>query len=223
MKKVLIYSLAALMLVFASCSSMTKTQKGAAIGVGSGAVLGGIIGAATGNTAMGAVVGGAVGGAAGAIIGKQMDKQAAEIKKEVPNAEVIHKPGEEGIIVNFKSNVLFGFDKSDLTVQSKNTLGDLATILNKYPDTDLKVEGHTDAKGSDSYNQTLSEKRASSVSSYLKSIGIASSRISTYGYGKTQPIATNDTEEGRAQNRRVTFVILPNEKMKTEAQQQAGK
>ena len=211
-----------LALLFAGCKSMNKTQKGAAVGVGAGAAMGAIIGKAAGNTAIGAIIGATVGGAAGAVIGKKMDKQAEEIKKEVPNAEVIHNPGEEGIIVNFKSNVLFATDKYALTPTSTGTVNDLITILNKYPDTDLKVEGHTDSQGSEAYNQTLSERRARSVADYLITNNIAASRITTHGFGETQPVASNETVEGRTQNRRVTFVITANEKMKADAQKEAG-
>lgn len=220
MKKIVfMLSLAAIIVI--GCKT-TKTQRGAMIGTGTGAAMGAVIGKAAGNTAAGAVIGAAVGGAAGAIIGNQMDKQAEEIKKEVPDAEVIHNPGEEGIIINFTSKVLFGFDKYSLTDKSKATIKDLAKVLNKYPDTDLIIQGHTDSQGSDEYNQTLSENRAGSVADYLKTQGVSSSRIKTIGYGKTQPIATNETDAGRAENRRVTFVITANEKMKQDAQKEAG-
>lgn len=220
MKKVL-YILVVLAIIISGCKA-TKTQKGAAIGTGTGAAMGAIIGKTAGNTAMGAVIGAAVGGAAGAIIGNQMDKQAEEIKKEVPDAEVIHNPGDEGIIINFTSKVLFGFDKYSLTEKSKSTIMDLSKVLNKYPDTDLLIQGHTDSQGSDEYNQTLSENRARSVADYLKLQGVGSTRIKVIGYGKTQPIASNETDAGRAENRRVTFVITANDKMKKDAQKQAG-
>ncbi|MFN8134842.1 MAG: OmpA family protein [Bacteroidales bacterium] len=211
-----------LTVIIASSCKTTKTQRGAMIGTGTGAAMGAVIGKAAGNTAAGAVIGAAVGGAAGAIIGNQMDKQAEEIKKEVPDAEVIHNPGEEGIIINFTSKVLFGFDKYSLTDKSKSTIQDLAKVLNKYPDTDLLIQGHTDSQGSDEYNQTLSENRAGSVADYLKTQGVSNTRIKTIGYGKTQPIATNETDAGRAENRRVTFVITANDKMKQDAQKKAG-
>lgn len=211
-----------LVLIFAGCRT-TRTEKGAMIGAGAGAAAGAMIGKAAGNTGIGAVIGATVGGVAGAIIGKKMDKQAEEIKNEVPDAEVIHQPGEEGIIVNFSSKVLFATAKSDLTDNSKETINDLAIILNKYPDTNLTIQGHTDSTGSDSFNQKLSEKRAGSVAGYLKSQGIADSRITSVGFGETQPVATNDTDEGRTENRRVAFVITPNEKMKQDAVNEANK
>jgi outer membrane protein OmpA-like peptidoglycan-associated protein len=219
MKKLVII-MVVLAWVFAGCKT-SRAFKGGAIGTGTGAVIGGVIGKTAGNTALGAVIGAAVGGAAGAVIGRQMDKQAGEIRSNVPNAEVIHKPGEEGIIINFKSGVLFDFDKTNLTPASVKSIEELSSILDKYPDTDVLIEGHTDNKGSDSYNQTLSEKRAGAVSDYLRQKKINSSRLKTVGYGENQPVASNDSEEGRSQNRRVTFVITANEKMKEEARKQA--
>lgn len=207
-------------LTFSSCKTMTKSQKGAVIGAAGGAVVGGAIGAAAGNTAVGAVIGAAVGGTAGAIIGAKMDRQAEEIAKEVPNAKV-ERVGE-GIVVEFDSNVLFGFNQSNLTSTAQNTLNDLITILTKYPDTNIEIHGHTDNIGSNEYNQQLSEKRATSVAGYLSSHGIAYTRIKTKGFGETFPKYSNDTESGRAQNRRVEFVITANEKMKAEAQKEAG-
>lgn len=211
------------LVVIATGCKTTRTQRGAVIGAGAGAAAGAMIGKAAGNTGVGAIIGATVGGVAGAIIGKKMDKQAEEIKNQIPNAEVIHNEGEEGIIVNFNSKVLFATNKFDLTENSKATLNDLAVILSKYPDTDLTVQGHTDSSGSDAYNQTLSEKRAGSVADYLKLQGISAARITAVGFGETQPVASNDTSEGKAENRRVTFVIIPNEKMKQDAMNEANK
>lgn len=210
-----------LALVFAGCKT-TRTQRGAAIGAGAGAAAGAIIGKTAGNTAAGAVIGATVGGVAGAIIGRQMDKQAEEIAREIPNAEVIHQEGEQGIVVNFNSKVLFGTDKSDLNDKSKSTIDDLAQILNKYPDTDLTIQGHTDSTGPEEYNQTLSEKRAASVATYLKMKGVTQERLTSVGFGETLPVADNATAEGRSENRRVSFVIVPNEKMKQDALNEAG-
>ena len=203
-------------LVLPGCKSLTKSQKGAGIGTVAGGAAGAVIGRAAGNTAMGTVIGAAVGGVSGAVIGRQMDKQAEEIKKEVPDAKV-ERVGE-GIVVEFKNNILFGFDKSDLTADAKENLGKLVTVLNKYPDTNIAIYGHTDSKGSDTYNQRLSERRAKAVSDYLAGNNIANSRLTTQGFGESQPKVTNDTEEAMAQNRRVEFAITANEKMKQEAQ-----
>lgn len=220
MRKVFVITLM-LAVVFTGCKT-TRTQRGAAIGAGAGAAAGAIIGKTAGNTGVGAIIGATVGGVAGAIIGKKMDKQAEEIAKEIPNAEVIHQEGEQGIVVNFNSKVLFGTDKSDLSDKSKTTIDDLAQILNKYPDTDLTIQGHTDSTGPDAYNQTLSEKRAASVASYLKDQGVKAERLTSVGFGETLPVADNATAEGRSENRRVSFVIVPNEKMKQDAVNEAS-
>src|SRR3954470_21783359 len=168
-----------LLSIVVGCKSLNKTQKGAAVGTAGGAGVGAVIGKAAGNTALGAIIGATVGGVTGAVIGRKMDKQAEEIKSEVPGAKV--ERVDEGIVVEFSSAVLFGFDQSNLQGAAQGTLNDLIKILNKYPDTNLEIQGHTDNTGTDAYNQTLSEKRASSVASYLTSHGIKSSRIKTVG------------------------------------------
>jgi outer membrane protein OmpA-like peptidoglycan-associated protein len=208
-------------LMFASCASLNKTQKGGAIGVASGGAMGAIIGKAAGNTGLGAIIGAAVGGATGAVIGHKMDKQAKEIKNTVPDAKV-ERVGE-GIVVEFSSNVLFGYDSSSLSGDAKTNLDKLVKILNVYPDTDIEVQGHTDSKGSQSYNQNLSENRAGAVSGYLYNKGISNNRIRTKGFGENVPKYDNNTEDGRSQNRRVEFLITANEKMKAEAEKEAGK
>ncbi|WP_321370627.1 OmpA family protein [uncultured Draconibacterium sp.] len=207
-----------------SCSSLqnaNSTQKGAGIGVAAGAALGALIGGKN-NRAAGALVGAAVGGGAGAIIGNQMDKQAEEIETTMPGAEVVRS--EEGIqlILDENADVRFEFDSSDLTSASQTNLGKLVEIFNKYPDTDILVIGHTDSDGAESYNQTLSEKRAASVQSFLTSNGILASRLSSTGMGELQPRVSNDTKEGKAQNRRVEFTITANEDMVNAAKEQAG-
>jgi outer membrane protein OmpA-like peptidoglycan-associated protein len=203
-------------LILAGCASWNKTQKGAVIGTAAGGTMGAVIGRASGNTALGAIIGAAVGGATGAVIGNQMDKQAEEIKKTVPDAKV-ERVGE-GIIVEFNSKVLFGFDKSIIAFDAKESLDKLYTVLQSYPDTDIELQGHTDSKGSESYNQTLSEKRASTVSGYLNSKGITASRLTIKGFGETAPKYENETADGRSENRRVEFLITANEKMKADAE-----
>ena len=207
-------------LIFSGCASWNKTQKGAVVGTAAGGAMGAVIGRASGNTALGAIIGAAVGGAAGAVIGRQMDKQAEEIKKSVPDAKV-ERVGE-GIVVEFNSNVLFGFDQSNLTGDAKANLDKLVTVLGKYPDTDIEVQGHTDSKGSKAYNQSLSERRAGAVSGYLTGKSIAAKRVTIKGFGEAVPKYGNETAEGRTQNRRVEFLITANEKMKTEAAKEAG-
>ena len=208
-------------LVFSACHETKKSTKGAIIGGTGGAILGRIIGNAAGNKTLGTILGAAVGGTVGAIIGNKMDKQAEEIKKDVPNVKV-ERVGE-GIVIEFNSKILFGFDKSDLTADARKNLSDLVTILNKYPDTNIEIQGHTDSKGTEEYNQGLSERRASAVAAYLTSSNISSGRVTTKGFGETAPKYTNETEEGMAQNRRVEFLITANEKMKADAAKEANK
>lgn len=202
------------------CKSMNKTQKGAVIGTAGGAAVGAVIGKAAGNTAMGAIIGAAVGGVTGAVIGKKMDKQAKEIKNDVPGAKV-ERVGE-GIVVEFNEKILFGFDRSDLNSSATQNLDKLATILQKYPDTDIEVQGHTDNVGTENYNEALSERRADAVTSYLRSKGITSKRLIPKGYGETAPKYANTTEDGRSLNRRVDFLITANDKMKADAKREAG-
>ena len=219
--KMIIVTLLVTGIIGLSCKTMNKTEKGAIIGGASGAAIGAVIGRASGNTALGALIGVTVGGATGAIIGRKMDKQAEEIKNNVPGAKV-YRVGE-GIIVEFNSKILFAFDKSDLNANSNENLDKLTAILIKYPDTDIEIQGHTDNSGTNKYNMALSKRRASSVSSSLNKSGIASNRLNTKGYGETAPNYTNETEEGRAQNRRVEFLITANEKMLKESKLESGK
>ena len=216
----LIMILSAIM-IFSSCASLNKSQKGAGIGVLAGGAMGAVIGKVSGNTALGAIIGAAVGGTTGAVIGHKMDKQAAEIQRAVPDAKV-ERVGE-GIVVEFSSNILFAFDKSNLSAAAKTNLNKLVIVLNKYPDTDIELQGHTDNKGSVAYNQTLSEQRAGAVAGYLIGQGIYSNRTTIKGYGATQPKYDNNTDNGRSQHRRVEFLITANEKMKAAAANETAK
>jgi outer membrane protein OmpA-like peptidoglycan-associated protein len=197
-------------------TGMSKTAKGGIIGAGGGAVVGGIIGAATGSTAAGAIIGAAVGGTTGALIGRKMDKQAEELQRDLENAEV-ERVGE-GIKITFDSGILFKTNSSELQPQAQTEIAQLAKTLQKYPDTNILIEGHTDNKGSREINQPLSERRAQSVADYASAMGVARNRITTQGYAFDQPIADNSTEEGRQQNRRVEIAIFANEKMKKAAE-----
>jgi outer membrane protein OmpA-like peptidoglycan-associated protein len=207
-------------LILSSCASLNRTQKGAAVGTATGGAMGAVIGRASGNTALGAIIGAAVGGATGAVIGHQMDKQAEEIKNTVPDAKV-ERVGE-GIVVEFSSKVLFAYDKSNLSDEAKTSLEKLVKVLNSYPDTDIELQGHTDSKGSEEYNQALSERRANAVSGYLVGQGINNNRLTIKGFGETIPKYANDTADGRTQNRRVEFLITANEKMIAEAEKAAS-
>jgi len=218
--KMSLIMIVSMVMILSGCASWNKTQKGAVVGTAAGGTMGAVIGRASGNTALGAIIGATVGGATGAVIGHQMDKQAEEIKNTVPDAKV-ERVGE-GIVVEFNSNVLFGFDESTLSDDAKTSLDKLVKVLDTYPDTDIEIQGHTDSKGSLAYNQALSERRATAVSGYLEGQGTSGSRLTIKGYGETTPKYENNTTDGRTENRRVEFLITANEKMKAEAAKTAG-
>ncbi len=202
--------------IYYGCSA-SNTVKGAAIGTAAGGgVVGGIIGHQTGNTALGAIIGAAVGGTAGALIGHYMDKQAEEMRRDLRGAK-IERVGE-GIKITFDSGILFATNSAELEQQAKTNIDKLAVILNKYPDTNILVTGHTDSVGPEDYNQKLSERRAQSVADYSKTRGVTGSRFSVVGLGETEPVASNDTPEGRRANRRVEIAIFANDKLKSAAE-----
>jgi len=198
---------------------MTKEQKGAIIGAAAGGAMGGVIGNQTGSTARGAIIGAVIGGAAGAIIGHRMDKQARELEQDIPGA-VVRRVGE-GIEVTFASGLLFDFNSDRVRGEARHNLDALASSLDKYPDTDLLVVGHTDAIGSDEYNQDLSIRRAESAARYLESQG-SRTRIQTRGLGEREPVATNSTEAGRQKNRRVEVAIYASETLREQAKREAA-
>jgi outer membrane protein OmpA-like peptidoglycan-associated protein len=197
------------------CASMSNKQKGAVIGAASGAAAGGLIGKHNGSTAKGAIIGAAVGGAAGAIIGHQMDQQAKEIKQNVAGAKV-ERVGE-GIQVTFESGLLYDYDSDVVRSEARTNLRNLAASLDKYEGSDLLIVGHTDDRGSDSYNQRLSERRAEAAAGYLVSQGVARSRITTTGLGESEPVGSNATPAGQAQNRRIEVAIYANEAARKQA------
>ena len=211
-----------------SCDAIknaNNTQKGVAIGTTSGAVIGGILGnnlGKGGNTPLGAVIGGVVGGTIGGLIGNKMDKQAREIENALPGTQV-QRVGEGIHLVLGENSVNFQFNKSTLTVTAKQNLDKLVPVFNEYADTDIKIYGYTDSKGSESYNLNLSSERAAAVKSYLSGKGLSSSRFSVLGMGEDEPIETNDTDAGRSLNRRVEFAIVANDKMIEDAKKEAGK
>lgn len=192
-----------------ACSSMNRTGRGAVIGAAGGAAVGAVIGRQVGSTARGAIIGAAVGGAAGAVIGRRMDQQAEELATAIPGATV-QRVGE-GIVVTFDSGLLFPFNSTDLLPAGQDNLRNLATSLKANPETEVLVVGHTDAVGSDAYNQTLSERRAESAASILASNGVPRDRIRTSGRGEMEPIADNQSEMGQQQNRRVEVAIFASE------------
>lgn len=217
--KILLFALPVCAFLVMGCNA-TRTQKGAAIGGTAGAVGGAIIGKAAGNKTLGAIIGAVIGGSAGAIIGRDMDKQAEQIKNDIPGAKV--ERVDEGIKVEFNEKILFAFSKSDIGDSAKKNLNALVGALNKYPKTNIEIQGHTDSRGTDEYNMGLSIRRATTVKDYLQGQGIANSRMTIKGYGESAPAYTNDTPEGQAQNRRVEFIITANDQMKADAQKQAA-
>jgi outer membrane protein OmpA-like peptidoglycan-associated protein len=200
------------LLAFPACNASRQT-KGVIIGAGVGGAAGAVI--AKNNRAAGIIIGAALGGIAGGLIGDYMDKQAAKIEADLKGATV-ERVGE-GILITFDSGILFDIDSYALKAETKNNLSKLTSTLNKYDDTDVLVLGHTDDTGAEDYNSTLSKQRASSVYSYLVSHEVQSSRLTTKGYGETDPIAVNTTEEGRQMNRRVEIVIIANKKLQRAA------
>jgi outer membrane protein OmpA-like peptidoglycan-associated protein len=206
-----------LVLFSAGCASWSKTAKGAAIGAAGGAVVGGIVGKIAGNTLLGAIAGAAIGGAAGAFIGRHMDKQAEEMRRDLQGAKV-ERIGE-GIKITFDSGLLFDINKYDLRTASQENLTKLAAILNKYPDTNILVEGHTDSTGTREINMPLSENRAKAVANYLATQNVLSARFTVHGYGPDQPLGDNSSVEGRQTNRRVDLAIMANDKLKRIAQE----
>lgn len=230
MKKVAIYLLIGVLSIgslFTSCESVkntNKTQRGAAIGAVAGGVLGAVLGnniGKGGNGAIGAVLGGVIGGVAGGVIGNKMDKQAREIQTALPGAQV-ERVGEGIRLVLGENAVRFDTNKSTLTAAAKANLDKLVPVFQSYADTDIVIYGYTDITGKPEYNLTLSEQRAVAVEKYLESKGLNMSRFKMVGMGIADPIATNDTPEGRSQNRRVEFAITANEKMVEDAKKQAG-
>jgi len=193
------------------CASLNKKENGAIIGATAGAAAG----AAVSGTAKGAIIGAAVGGTAGAVIGHQMDQQAKQIKTEVPGA-IVERVGE-GLQVTFASGLLFDTESDVLNANARQNLSSLAGSLGKYPNTDLLVVGHTDSKGTSEYNMGLSDRRAAAVVNYLVSQGVDRGRLRLTARGEGEPIASNDTEDGRQKNRRVEVAIYANDKLKADA------
>jgi outer membrane protein OmpA-like peptidoglycan-associated protein len=197
------------------CASLNKKETGAIIGAASGAAVGGMVGRANGSTAKGAIIGAAVGGTAGAVIGHQMDQQAKEIQQNIPGA-IVERVGE-GLQVTFESGLLFDLNSDVLRDAARKNLSTLAQSLEKYPNTDLMIVGHTDASGSDAYNMTLSARRAAAAESYLAAQGVTRTRLRSAGRGESEPVAPNDTEADRQKNRRVEVAIYANDAFKAQA------
>lgn len=217
MNRLIIASLSAVMLGACATNPYTgehaKTATGATIGAGAGAVLGGAVSGRSDRT-KGAVIGAVVGATVGGLIGRQMDKQEAELRQSMEGSGVEVMREGDTIRLQAPENITFDTNRADVKPQFQAVLGQLAQSIRQYPGTVVQVEGHTDSTGSAAYNQTLSENRAASVRSHLVQQGVNPARLIAVGYGMTRPIADNSTAAGRAQNRRVEILIVPEQPQK---------
>lgn len=213
MKKLVLLSTITL-LVFTSCATSNKTQKGAAYGAGGGAIAGALIGQLIGGdtegTLIGAAIGAAVGGAAGAGVGHMMDNQERDMRQALANSEATAIRREGNLLaVTLKGDFSFDHDSATLKPGLYSEIGRIANVMLQYPDTVIRVEGHTDSTGTEEYNLELSARRAVTVKNLIVEKGISPYRLETVTFGETRPIATNETEAGRQMNRRVEIKIAP--------------
>lgn len=187
--------------------TISKAAIGAGVGLVGGYLAGDVVGGRNDRTER--IVGAGIGAVAGGAVGAYMDKQERELREKTAGTGVdVVRQGDE-IILNMPSAITFAFDRYDVQPQFQTTLSQVAQTLSAYPSTYIDVYGHTDSVGTDAYNQTLSQNRAGSVAGYLSSQGVNSARVATRGFGESQPVASNDTEQGRAANRRVEIRIVP--------------
>jgi outer membrane protein OmpA-like peptidoglycan-associated protein len=195
---------------FAQTDNHAKAKKGAVIGGVAGAIAGAIIhnNRGSGNAKRGAVVGGVVGAATGAIVGAMMDKQERALR-QIEGVDVT-RTSDDSLKVTVRNDVLFDFNSAGLRSSSRDELREMADVFEKYPDTTIAVQGHTDSVGSTAYNQRLSERRANTVSNYLENLGVRGSRLDAYGYGESRPKSSNNTSSGRQLNRRVEIFVKAN-------------
>ncbi|WP_240618206.1 OmpA family protein [Halomonas heilongjiangensis] len=187
----------------------SSTMTGAGIGAAVGAAAGALSGSGSTSRRDRALIGAAVGAAAGAGVGAYMDRQEEQLRASTQGTGIeVDRRGDD-IVLNMPSGVTFGFDSSELTMNARNALNDVSSVLTQYSDTRVNIAGHTDSTGNADYNQRLSERRAEAVGNYLAQSGVARNRLQMRGYGQTQPVASNDNEAGRAQNRRVEITLSP--------------
>lgn len=190
-------------------SGNTNTWGGAGIGAVAGAVAGALTGHGGSSTRDRALIGAAAGAAIGGGVGAYMDSQEKELRNRLDGTGIGVERNGNNLILNMPSSVTFGFDSSELQTPARQALNDVNAVLRAYPDTRIGVAGYTDSTGAESYNQKLSERRAQAVASYLEQGGVESGRVSAVGYGESHPVASNDTDAGRAQNRRVEITLTP--------------
>ena len=213
MKKLFVLFLAVLLL--ASCAPPQNNQeKGTRVGALGGAAAGALLGQAIGGNTTGTLIGAGVGAVAGGVIGNQvgksMDEQEAAMRRELAAVEAANiQRNADVLAVTFRSDYLFDVGSANLNAGSFNEISRVSRVLNQYPDTSIQVAGHTDSTGSEQFNQTLSEQRASNVKNALVGQGVDPNRISTIGFGESAPVADNSTESGRQMNRRVVITIQP--------------
>lgn len=187
----------------------SSTMTGAGVGAAVGAAAGALSGSGSTSRRDRALIGAAVGAAAGAGVGAYMDRQEQQLRESMRGTGVDVERRGDDIVLNMPSSVTFGFDSSDLTPSARNALNDVSSILTQYTDTRVNIAGHTDSTGDAGYNQRLSERRAESVGNYLAQNGVTRDRLRMTGYGASQPVASNATEDGRSQNRRVEITLTP--------------
>lgn len=210
MKQLAIFTMIAFLM--ASCANWNNQQKGTAIGAASGAAVGAAV---SKGSVWGVLAGAAIGGTAGNLIGRKMDQQAKELQQAIPTAEVNRV--NEGINVTFDASLAFKINSAALSDNYKEDLLNAIPVFQKYPDTNILIEGHTDDTGSEEFNMQLSQKRANAVAAFLADNGVDRSRLTEKWYGESQPKYPNDSEENRIKNRRVEMAIYANEEMKEEA------
>jgi outer membrane protein OmpA-like peptidoglycan-associated protein len=206
--------------VLTGCASMSQTERGAVIGAAGGGAVGAVIGRQTGSTARGAIIGAVIGGAAGAVIGRRMDQQAERLNRSLEGAEVTRIG--EGIAVSFASGILYPFDSDQVLPAGRANLRQLAQSLQQYPESEVLIVGHTDSTGDAAYNMNLSRRRATSARDLLVQNGVPASRIRVEGRGSQEPIASDETDAGRQQNRRVEIAIFASEEYRRKIQEEYG-
>jgi len=215
MKRTALCALTIAVAAVTGCSQpMTRTQTGAAVGTGVGAAVGAGLGQAIGrnteSTLIGAAAGALAGGLTGGAIGNYMDKQEAAMRQAVATVDGASIQRDQNVLaVTFKSDILFPVNSAVIQPGANDEITRVAQVLTQYPATTITIAGHTDSTGSDALNQDLSERRAAAVKNALAARGVAPSRMTAIGFGKSKPIADNATEAGRSLNRRVEITIVP--------------